>query len=239
LLRQQNPLLESIQFLGDTPMESTGLAAGSQDMVISQFGFEYGDLHPTLKEIKRLLKPESSHFIAMIHHENSAILRQAREALQQITRCEKSGVAELAEDLIRLQQELAAKGTLSPRQQQKAQQLHRQFTQGLDKLQRYSGQLKDSTHTRMFIQNLMVMFDRRNALRIAPGQRLHAISRLRDDQQNYRQRMRDLRAAAFSDQAFSNLQYEFRALGFHIEANDPLDYAEQHFCNSLVSRLSA
>ena len=234
----QPSAVQGIHFLGNTPMEHTGMPTGSQDLVLSQFGFEYGEMSATLKEIKRLLKPQQGRFIAMIHHQNSAVLKQAREALQQITRCEKSNLTQTAEALIELQQQLASKGVLSSEQQQQAQQLHQRFTQGLDKLQRYARQLKDPTHTQLFVKNLVLMFDRHNAQRISPEQRLLALSRIREDQQNYRQRMRDLRAAAFSDPDFARLQQALKKLGFHIEASNPVDYAGQHFCNSLVASLN-
>lgn len=234
-LQSQNPQLQNIHFLGNTPMEHTKLDAGSQNAIISQFGFEYGELRATLKEIKRLLKPRASHFIAMIHHENSAVLKQAREALQQITRCEKSTVAELARELIALQQQLASTGGLSSAQQQQAQKLHQQFTRQLDKLGRYTQQLKDPSHTRMFMQNMMMLFDRRNAGRITPEQRLEAISRLQDEQRNYRQRMRDLRSAAFSDKDFFHLEQELKKLGFTLDTAKRIEYAGQHFCNSLLA----
>ena len=78
-LQSETPLLKNIHFVGNTPMERTGLETRSQDFIMSQFGFEYGDRQASLREIKRLLTPEGGIFVAMIHHQDSAVLKQARE----------------------------------------------------------------------------------------------------------------------------------------------------------------
>ncbi len=234
-LQEKNPRLQDIHFIANTPMETTGLATGSQDLVMSQFGFEYGDMQASLKEVKRLLKPAMGSFSAMIHHQDSAVLKQAREALQQIKRCENSSLTEVAEQLVKLQQKLADNSRLTAAQQQQAQQLHQRFTQGMEKLHRYARQLKDPSHVQMFTRNLMILFDRRNAARISPQQRLQTIALLRSENENYRRRMKDLRAAAYSEQDFTALQQGLKNIGLTVEATEIQHYNGQHFCNHIVA----
>ncbi|HDK37461.1 MAG TPA: class I SAM-dependent methyltransferase [Thiolapillus brandeum] len=234
-LEDKNPLLREIRFIGNTPMENTALEPASQDLIMSQFGFEYGDMQASLKEVKRLLKPENGCFIAMIHHQDSAVLKQAREALQQIRRCENSGLTEKAERLVMLQQILAKNGHLTAAQQQQAQQLHQSFTQGIDKLNRYARQLKDPSHVQIFTRNLMTLFNRHNAARISPEQRLKAIALLRNENENYRQRMKDLRTAAYSEQDFTALQQALKKNGWQIKSTARQQYNGQHFCNHVVA----
>jgi ubiquinone/menaquinone biosynthesis C-methylase UbiE len=52
------PLLNTIQFRGDTRMEELPLEAGVFDAVYSQFAFEYSDMAKTAKEVARVLKPK-------------------------------------------------------------------------------------------------------------------------------------------------------------------------------------
>ena len=234
-LQSENPLLKNICFIGNTPMEKTGLETGSQDFIMSQFGFEYGDRQASIREIKRLLVPASGRFAAMMHHQDSAVLKQAREALQQIRQCEKSGLTEIAERLVELQQQVAGNRPLTALQQQQAQQMQHQLAQGIEKLTRYARQLKDPSHVQMFTHNLMQLFDRRNATRITPEQRRQAISLLRSENENYRRRMKDLRSAACSDQDFTNLQRDMKKQGFLIEEIAPIKYAGQHFAHAIAA----
>lgn len=234
-LQEKNPRLQDIHFIGSTPMEATGLETGSQDLIVSQFGFEYGDMQASLKEIRRLLKPAKGSFIAMIHHQDSAVLKQAREALQQIKRCENSGLTDVAEQLVKLQQKLADSSRLTSAQQEQAQQLHQSFTQGMEKLHRYARQLKDPSHVQMFTRNLMMLFDRRNATRITPAQRHQAISRLREESENYRKRMKDLRTAAYSEQDFTELQQGLKNIALTVEATDIQRYSGQFFCRHVIA----
>lgn len=234
-LVDKNPRLQAIRFIGNTPMENTSLESASQDLIMSQFGFEYGDMQASLKEIERLLKPTIGCFSAMIHHRDSAVLEQAREALQQIKRCKNSALTDMAEQLVMLQQKLAENGRLTTAQQQQAQQLHQTFIQGIEKLNRYARQLKDSTHVQMYTHNLMILFDRRNAARISPEQRLQAIALLRSENENYRRRMKDLRAAAYSDQDFTTLRQALKKKGLTLESTDVQRYNGQYFCHHVVA----
>ncbi|BAO45242.1 class I SAM-dependent methyltransferase [Thiolapillus brandeum] len=235
-LQGRHPLLGRIRFLGETTMEATGLEDASQDMIMSQFGFEYGNMPATTREIRRLLKPGGC-FHAMIHHQNSAVLAQAREALAQIKRCEKSAVAETASALVALQARLAKEGKLSENDQQAARQLHQSLGESLEKLNRYTRQLKDPSHVRMFTQSIMVLFDRRNAGRITPSQRLQAIQRLMAENENYRQRMKDLRSAAYGEGDFLALKKSLQQQGFSSPSIASQEYAGRHFCHAVSTCL--
>ena len=236
-LKNTHPLIEKITFLANTPMENTGLEDASQDLVMSQFGFEYGDMPATLKEIRRLLKPGGC-FTAMVHHRDSAVLEQAREALAQIKRCEKSGVTETATALVALQQKLARKGALSDKEQQQARRLHQSLGTKLEKLNRYARQLQDPSHVLMFTRSIMTLFDRRNAARISPEQRLDALARLTEENRSYRLRMKDLRAAAFADDDFQTLKTALERRGFSRPEIAPQEYAGRHFCNTVSTCLT-
>ncbi|WP_457674899.1 class I SAM-dependent methyltransferase [Thiolapillus sp.] len=235
-LQEDHPLLADIRFLGNTPMENTGLEDASQDLVMSQFGFEYGNMPATIREIRRLLRPGGC-FSAMIHHRDSAVLEQAREALAQTKRCEKSTVTKTAAALVELQQKLAREGSLDTQDQQRAQKLHHALASELDKLNRYARQLKDPSHVRMFTQSIMVLFDRRNAARISPEQRLEAIDRLTTENLGYRRRMKDLQGAALADKDFLTLKRLLEQQHFASPDIRPQEYANRHFCHTVSTCL--
>lgn len=237
-LKAKNPRLLAIRFIGNTPMESTGLETGSQDLIMSQFGFEYGNMQAAVKEIKRLLKPATGCFAAMLHHQESAVLKQAREALQQLKHCEQSALTDAAKKLIAFQQKVQKAGSLTPAEQASAQTIHQDLNQGIEKLRRYAGQLKDPSHVQMFAQTLVALFDRRSAERITPAQRLDAIEQLLVESSNYRQRMNDLRSAACSDKDIAQLSGMLKKNGFSIEESVRQDYDGQYFCHRISACLS-
>ncbi|MGY0216525.1 class I SAM-dependent methyltransferase [Endozoicomonadaceae bacterium StTr2] len=71
-----------VRFKAETPMEDTRLKKNSTDLVVSHYGFEYGDPEKVVREIQRILKPAGK--VAMIvHHEGSYIVRKARGMLEQ------------------------------------------------------------------------------------------------------------------------------------------------------------
>lgn len=78
--------LDAVSLRGGVRLEATGLEDASVDLVTSQYGFEYGDTAAGSKEIARILRPGGR--VAMIlHHDQSAILAQAREGLTQVQLC--------------------------------------------------------------------------------------------------------------------------------------------------------
>ncbi|MCE2462275.1 MAG: class I SAM-dependent methyltransferase [Pseudomonadales bacterium] len=73
--------LRRIRFLARTPVGATTLPDSSQDLATSQFGIEYAETAATVAEVGRILKPQNATFAAMIHHADSAIVRQAKRVL--------------------------------------------------------------------------------------------------------------------------------------------------------------
>lgn len=70
--------LESVRFLAATPMESTGLPAASVDLLVSQYGVEYGAFGPLQDECIRILKANSA-FAFVLHSQESIITRVAQD----------------------------------------------------------------------------------------------------------------------------------------------------------------
>ncbi|MCF4008058.1 class I SAM-dependent methyltransferase [Rheinheimera sp. UJ63] len=74
-------LLQKINFYGNMPAENLIFNNETFDLVISQFGFEYTDLFPTIKQIHRVLKSNGK-FVAMVHHTDSFISQDCRIGLK-------------------------------------------------------------------------------------------------------------------------------------------------------------
>lgn len=71
---------DQVRIIGGTPMEATGLPAGSVDLLVSQFGVEYAEHGRVQAECLRLLG-EKGRLAFVIHHVDSVITRVAREEL--------------------------------------------------------------------------------------------------------------------------------------------------------------
>ena len=226
----------NIRFISYCPMEETGLEDSQFDLITSQFGFEYGNTTRALNEIRRLIKP-TGYFSALMHHADSAILDQAKEALQQTKRCEKSGLTQIATQLALLQERLQHQGILSAKEQQQAQHLHQALRQGIEKLQRHAATQTDPSHLTLFTESILKLFSRQNAQRFSPQQRIAALQKLKDDNQYYRNRMKDLYSSSITTRELKHIISILEAKGFIIHLIQGLHYRSHLFCHSLVSQL--
>jgi len=81
-------------------IENTHLNSNSFDAAISQYGIEYSNLNQSIPEIKRLLKPQGR-FFAITHNNQSKIILQAKESLEQISIClDKHNLLSLTQEFI-------------------------------------------------------------------------------------------------------------------------------------------
>ena len=75
-------LFAGIAFHAGVPCERLGFADGSFDAVSGQYALEYTDTTRALPEIRRVLRP-GGHALFVLHHEQSVLIRNARESLAQ------------------------------------------------------------------------------------------------------------------------------------------------------------
>lgn len=76
-------LLSRIRFHRRTAAESLPFGNDHFDLACSQFGLEYSDMSLSVPEIARVLKP-GGRFSAIMHHQDSMLLRATREELAQL-----------------------------------------------------------------------------------------------------------------------------------------------------------
>lgn len=228
--------LAQIHFVSHTSIENTGLPAAEYQLVMSQFGFEYADMNPACSEVMRLLDPEQGMFTAMMHYADSAVLQQAQEAMRQINHCNRSGLLDVAEQLVMLQEVLSKKGELSEAQLHQAQKLHGSLTDGLNKLKHFSGELQDPSHVMLFSSTLMKVFDRRLAGTVSADDRHNALQHLRQESDIYKLRMQDLSAAALTDKELEQLQHILQRHGLEADAPRVIEYAGSRFAKTIIAR---
>jgi len=73
----------SIRLLADTPMEQLPFEDGTFDAAISQFGYEYGRIHKTARQLARVLR-QGARFSFIVHHADSSVVATNRARLDAI-----------------------------------------------------------------------------------------------------------------------------------------------------------
>jgi ubiquinone/menaquinone biosynthesis C-methylase UbiE len=75
-------LFEGVTFHAGMPSERLGFEAASLDAVTGQYALEYSDTAKSLAEVRRVLRP-GGRALFVLHHDQSALIRNARESLAQ------------------------------------------------------------------------------------------------------------------------------------------------------------
>lgn len=226
--------LRRIRFLANTPMEATTLETGSQHLAMSQFGFEYADAQAAVAEVVRVLRPTQSTFAAMIHHADSAIVRQAKDGIQQIVACEKSGLHGTLRDLHKRLDVLARRGR-DPKNDSEAIALRTAVNERLAALNRDSTRYRDPGQIVYYVQHSMATFNPAVTAGVPMEKKLAKLHDVSAETVAYRQRMRDLISAALEDAHIASLTRRFEKAGFEIETDRPFVFEGAHFCHALTA----
>ena len=224
--------LRRIRFLSNTSIEATGLPAGNHDLATSQFGIEYADTDAVVAEFARLLKRRDAVFAAMIHHADSAIVRQAREGVDQILACEKSGLHAAIRDLLGRLDKLAARGKDAV-DDERAKTLRTAINRILAGLKQWGRQYADPGQIVYYIENSMATFNPRVSGGMSLAERLAMLRQVAAETEAYKQRMRDLTSAALDDTAIGHLVGQIQHAGFKIDNDRPFVFEGTHFCHIL------
>lgn len=229
--------LRRIRFLAKTPLAATTLPDASIDLATSQFGFEYAEPEPAVRELHRLLKPTRSTFAALIHHADSALLRQAKAGLEQVLACEKSGLHPAVRDLHQRLEQLRNRGK-DAREDDRAKQLRATVNDCLVALRSAGARYADPAQIVFYVENTMATF---NVAKAAPNaemtteQKLAALRHIAAETTAYRQRMRDMVSSALNDDAIEALASRLQRCGFRIVENQPFVFEGTHFCHALTA----
>ena len=226
--------LRRVRFLANTPVEATALPARTHDLAMSQFGIEYADMAKTVAEIARILKPEGGTFAGMMHHNDSAIIRQAKDGVAQILTCAKSGLHEAIRDLHGHLDKLATRGK-DPKDDERAIAQRTAINERLQSLNRESTRYRDPGQIVYYVENSMATFNPAVTGGMPVAAKLAMLRDVAMESDAYKQRMRDLISAAMDDAAIAELTGRFEKAGFKIETNRPFVFEGAHFCHALTA----
>lgn len=228
------PHLSRIRFLGRTHIEQTTLPDSSLDLAMSQFGFEYAPPDEAVAEVDRVLKRAGGIFAANAHHADSAIVRQARDGLEQVAICEKSGLQQLIRKLHRRLDTLKQRSRDAGKDQ-RAIALRTEINEQLAKLNRASARFGDPGPMTLFIRQSMSTFDPSVAAGLSLDGKLKMLEDAAAETEAYRQRMQDLVSCALDDAEIDALVGKLADAGFSIEQSQPFVFEGAHFCHALVA----
>ena len=229
--------LRRIRFLPKTRIEQTGLPGASYDLVMSQFGVEYGDPDGTANEIIRLVRPDGGRFAALMHHESSAIVKQARDGIRQVVLCEKSGVTRLVTNILERLERLAGTGR-KPDADRQSETLRAQLNEALGKLDAAAKQFADPNQIAFYVNQSMAPFNSRHA-GMTTADKKHGVAVVADETRAYKQRMRDLVSAACDDERIDAFTRRLSQAGFAVETSAPFHLEGVHFAHQLVAGRSS
>ncbi|NNE58561.1 MAG: class I SAM-dependent methyltransferase [Hellea sp.] len=80
------------------PADDTPFDDKEFDLIVSQFGFEYGDFATVIPEIARILKG-GGHFFALSHHSGGGIHAEVSEQLDEVLKIKETGFLPAAREL--------------------------------------------------------------------------------------------------------------------------------------------
>ena len=220
-------LRQRIRLLSGTRMEHTGLEAGQFDAAISQFGFEYGDVEQTVAEASRLLKPQAARLMLIMHHCDSAVIRQAREGLQQVDTCDASGLHDILRQLLHTVDQLKQQGK-DPAEDSAAEALRHAANTVTESLHQAMDDYRDPAHLNFFLSNSMAVFGPQMSAASSTDKSAYLAS-LQEEAVLYRQRMLDLVHAARSPQDIATLHKLLEERGFAIELSENFLFEDTFF----------
>lgn len=216
-----------VHLQGGTPLESTGLADGSADLVVSQYGFEYGDTAAGSREAGRILRP-GGRLAMILHHEDSAILSQAREGLAQVALClQQENLLDQARRMIKLFRALKpGRGRGGLNWSPGALKVREDLVAAAARLERHARQpevrAKDAGFIEFLLPSVMRLLEQSRGLE--PRVIEEALAAMEREAESYRLRMADLASAARNQAGMQQICTELAQAGLEAISLAPLHY---------------
>ena len=226
--------LPLIRFLGRTRIEQTTLPDGTLDLAMSQFGFEYAQADEAVTEVDRILKRPGGLFAAMIHHADSAIVRQAKDGIEQAAICEQSGLLPLIRKLHKRLDKLK-KRSRDATKNNRAISLRTEINKCLAHLNRESARFPDPGPMTWWVRQSMSTFDPSVATGLSVDRKRKMLEDAAAETEAYRQRMLDLVSCALADAEIDSLVSILAGAGFSVEQSQPFEFEGTHFCHALLA----
>ena len=230
---QMNSIVRGkIKFHSNRNMENTELEDHSVDLVISQFGFEYGDPEKVVEEASRVLKRKAS-IALLMHRRGSVIHRQSKDALKEVNQCNESELHALLSELLRRLQKVSDSGG-DPLTDTRAAKLRDRVNKTTGRLHEEMENFKDPRHIGYFLTNSMVIF-RPQFANHSLEDKLNLLREVREETDSYESRMKDLQSAVLSPTDIDKLGKLMIRQGFQVTLSEPLKVDEGIFCHKFVA----
>ena len=226
--------LPRIRFLGRTRIERTRLPDGTLDLAMSQFGFEYAQADEAVAEVDRILKRPGGFFAAMMHHADSAIVRQAQDGIAQADICRQSGLQALIRKLHRRLDKLKKRNRDAARDVT-ANALRTEINEQLAQLNRAAARFRDPGPMTLFVRQSMDTFNPSVGAGLSVDRKSGMLRDAAAETEAYRQRMSDLVSCALDDAQIGVLACRLADAGFTVEQSQPFEFEGVHFCHELLA----
>ncbi|MEM8626715.1 MAG: methyltransferase domain-containing protein [Pseudomonadota bacterium] len=222
--------LDDIALVGNTPLEATGLATASVDLVTSQYGYEYGDTAAGSIETARILKP-GGRLAMVLHNTESAILKQAHEGLAQVAFClDEERMLSLAQRMVKMFRALKAGGQgpgglhWSPG----ALKVREALIDASERIEKRANtpvaRSTDAGFIQFFLPSVMQLAERAREFDTATLE--GAWRSIEAETETYRHRMADLRSAALDEAGIARVASELETAGLEDIVYTPLIYRQ-------------
>ena len=185
-------------------------------------------------EVDRILKCSGGLFAAMIHHADSAIVRQAKDGIEQVAICEQSGLQSLIRDLHRRLAKLRKRNRDSAKDE-RAVALRTEINRQITQFNRASARFLDPGPMTLFVRQSMSTFDPSVSSGLTVDRKLKMLRDAVAETDAYRQRMRDLVSCALGDAEIDALVSRLNHAGFSIDQSQTFEFEGVHFCHALVA----
>ena len=214
-----------VTFYPETGMEELPFDDDSFDAVVSQFGFEYAEFAPALRELARVSKVGASvTFIA--HHRSSWLCRDSFDILRQVLAIEESAILVTLDALVN-QLALLHSANRDPTKDLKAEKYREILNVTAKELQEDARKLgADPSYTLRFLDAVFKVFDDKSRRGLNHLQYLAEIS---ESMFAYKERLESQKRAAPDDDEWEVKSREFVAHGFRIDRFEPAVINGYHF----------
>jgi len=186
------------------PLEDLPFENESYNLIVSQFGFEYGDIEKVIPEVARVLKP-GGRFLSLSHKEGGAIHQEVSLKHTQMQALKDVNFFPIARELFRV-----AIGGVATRDSDTIIADFRVKRQELEEIVKEQGGL-----ARHLLDGSRIMFERRQNYQLQDV--LGWLEGMEHEIHSFIGRMQSMENAAIDDEKMTTIEARFEKLGFVME----------------------
>ena len=217
--------VEGVTFHAETPAETLPFGDGVFDSVVSQFGFEYADFEPAIKEVARVCKAGAK-ITFISHHRSSWLCRDSFDILRQVLAIEESAILVTLDALLN-QLALLHKANRDPAKDSKAEKYREILNLTSRELQENAAQISaDPSYTLRFLDAVFKVFDQESRQGL---DHLQYVAEISGSMHAYKQRLESQKRSAPDDDEWETKRYFFESIGFEVERFEPSVINGYHF----------